>query len=420
MMNMQGTLSIVRPIGLINVSTDCFFNSVIQALFSLRSFRNHVQNFNGHVHYDNNTEINAVNCIQQLFRDMENETMNPLSSHEYLMELGLPDYVEHRQCDAQECMSYIIDLFYPRIDDKTNPKHNFVPDNSEFLIEGEEFVLCSNCNKQFIKKFGESLSQIEFLEPDVQHSVQLKVDDLTNRFGDKMDELYKCEHCKYSHPDGTLATQGRTVMNLKKYLIIQLKTFGYDQCFRQSFKSIPNLQIEEQVENILLGKLNLCAVIYHIGGDSPVSGHYVSSVKRNNIWYTCNDVAIKEDRVKLSCLTTEKNTMIPYLLIYEKDDQSNSLTAISTYSQLDNQTQIPVENNHYNIVNVEKDVSIKRKLQATSPDNADTVKLQKLSKQSQNSTACKLYVICPDENCDKHIVVNSMMKKSVSVPFRQV
>ena len=128
--------------------------------------------------------------------------------------------------------------------------------------------------------------------PDVQHSVQLKIDDLTNRFGDKMDELYKCENCKYSHPEGTIATNGRTLTNFNKYLIIQLKTFGFDRCNRRSFKSIPNLQIEEQVENVLLGKLNLCAIVYHIGGDSPVSGHYVSSVKRNNgmVWYGMGDL----------------------------------------------------------------------------------------------------------------------------------
>ena len=31
-----------RPIGLVNVYNDCFFNSVVQALFAFPSFRNHV------------------------------------------------------------------------------------------------------------------------------------------------------------------------------------------------------------------------------------------------------------------------------------------------------------------------------------------------------------------------------------------
>ena len=33
------------PVGLINHSNDCFFNSSIEALFSLQSFRDHVRDF---------------------------------------------------------------------------------------------------------------------------------------------------------------------------------------------------------------------------------------------------------------------------------------------------------------------------------------------------------------------------------------
>ena len=44
--------------------------------------------------------------------------MNPLPTVEHLMSLGMADYLEHRQCDAQECMTYILNLFYPHINDK--------------------------------------------------------------------------------------------------------------------------------------------------------------------------------------------------------------------------------------------------------------------------------------------------------------
>ena len=114
-----------RPIGLVNVANDCYFNAVMQSLFSLESFRNHVKNFNSHIH----NEVNAVNHVKQLFQEMERKSMNPLPTHEHLMSLGLPGYIENRQCDAQECMTYIINLFYPRVNDKTNPRHNFVPEN---------------------------------------------------------------------------------------------------------------------------------------------------------------------------------------------------------------------------------------------------------------------------------------------------
>ena len=76
-----------------------------------------------------------------------------------------------------------------------------------------------------------------------------------NPYGESIDGLYKCEPCTPTKPDGTVATRARTLMNLNKYMIIQLKTFGYDQVSRQPLKKIPKLQIEEQVDTILLGKL---------------------------------------------------------------------------------------------------------------------------------------------------------------------
>ena len=215
-------------------------------------------------------------------------------------------------------LTYILNLFYPRINDTNNPHHNEVPENCEFLLDGEESVLCFNCNKHSNKYFRESLSQIEFHEFDVEISVQMKIEEMTsNPYGERMDELYKCEHCRLTQPNGTEATRARTVMNINKYIIIQLKTFGYDQTTQQIFKTIPELRIEEQIDNILLGKLNLCAVVYHIG-NSPTQGHYVSCVKENNIWYTCND-SICTNGVKLHCAPTDQDKMTPYLLIYEKD-----------------------------------------------------------------------------------------------------
>ena len=77
-------------------------------------------------------------------------------------------------------------------------------------------------------------------------------------------------------------------MNLQKYVIVQLKTFSFNRFTREVSQNIPELIIEEQFDNILLGKLNLSAIVYHIG-DSPTEGHYVACVKRITTWYACND-----------------------------------------------------------------------------------------------------------------------------------
>ena len=86
-------------------------------------------------------------------------------------------------------------------------------------------------------------------------------------------------------------------------------------------KIIPDLIIEEEINNILIGTLKLRAIVYHVG-DSPDQGHYVCAVKNGDTWYTCNDDQINFG-VKLECNPTVKDDLlIPYLLIYEKVHES--------------------------------------------------------------------------------------------------
>merc|ERR1712034_217381 len=96
---------------------------------------------------------------------------------------------------------------------------------------------------------------------------------------------------------------------------------GYNRSMNRGFKIIPDLTIEEEITNILIGTLHLCAIVYHTG-DSPDQGHYVCAVKNGDTWYTCNDDQINFG-VKLECNRTVKDDLlIPYLLIYEKVHES--------------------------------------------------------------------------------------------------
>ena len=75
-------------VGLINVRNDCFFNSTVQALFSLSSFRDHVENFDSSVfkNFDSSVsnKVNAVASIQQLFRNMAAKIRDLLDTHNFL------------------------------------------------------------------------------------------------------------------------------------------------------------------------------------------------------------------------------------------------------------------------------------------------------------------------------------------------
>ena len=231
---------------------------------------------------------------------MEAKSNSPLETHSCVIKLQLPGYIENHQFDAEECMTHIVNLFNPRVNDINDPRNNQVPDDCLFLSEELESVYCQKCYKDSAKNSRQTLSQIEFSEfesirlnsieqetdsslsllpmSSTHSSIKSKIEKMTNDPYGEMIEHYQCENCRTTKPNGTDATRSRTLMNINKYLTVQLKIFGYDTTTGQHFKKNPILRIQEQVENILLGNLNLRVIVYHIGETSD-QGHYVTSVK---------------------------------------------------------------------------------------------------------------------------------------------
>ena len=70
--------------------------------------------------------------------------------------------------------------------------------------------------------------------------------------------------------------------------------------------------------SILLGDLNLHAVVYHVGSTID-EGHYLASVKHGDTWYQCNDKSIMQG-ANCDPPTIPGAIITPYLLIYEKNN----------------------------------------------------------------------------------------------------
>ena len=130
-------------------------------------------------------------------------------------------------------------------------------------------------------------------------------------YGHVMDEPYHCIHCQSVR---TQASQPNYNECWKIYGH-SIEIFNYDQVSKDFSKTVPSLLIEEKIQNMLLGRFKLQAIVYHIGW-SLFRGHYKSSVKYDKIWYTNNDLNYSIG-VELKCSTNETG-MIPYLLICEK------------------------------------------------------------------------------------------------------
>ena len=92
--------NLCKPIGLLNSNNVCFFNSIVQALNSLSSFRNHFINIEGE------------NIFKSIFFKMQSRKL-PFSLKEYLVGLQLTDFNLGQQYDAHECLIQMLDKLYP-------------------------------------------------------------------------------------------------------------------------------------------------------------------------------------------------------------------------------------------------------------------------------------------------------------------
>ncbi|XP_066911966.1 uncharacterized protein [Clytia hemisphaerica] len=150
-------------------------------------------------------------------------------------------------------------------------------------------------------------------------------------YGEFLQEAYECSHC----PVRTVAKKFRTLFNVSNVLVIQLVIFGFDQNTFVSKKLAPNLNVETQFDNVLLGKLHLQAIVYH-HGNSANSGHYTAVVKYGETWYRVDDESVVPIPNVQSQYKVDDRS-VPYLLIYKKTSGEMPTTPIENKSHSDSQ-----------------------------------------------------------------------------------
>jgi Ubiquitin carboxyl-terminal hydrolase. len=92
------------PVKLMNEGVNvCFFNAVIQMLYSLRDFRFYIEQ---------TEHTNAIlRVIQDMFKELNAKEL--VRSSIYIQTLQLPNYTFGTQHDALECISHILDHCFP-------------------------------------------------------------------------------------------------------------------------------------------------------------------------------------------------------------------------------------------------------------------------------------------------------------------
>ena len=298
---MSGESSRKLPLGLKNLGQNvCFFNSVIQALYSVDDLRKLVFQFNV-----NKNDSPAKFAMKELFTSMTLSDI-PIETYHLIPSFNLLDYNHARfeQFDAQEFLIRVLDQILP-----------IKEDESIFTTSVFESVLCKQCKKVSERTIYEPVCQIKFAQP-FNNSIENLISKLVNDpYGEPLDELYHCSNC----PVRTNAIKSRTLFHISDYLIVSLGMFSYDRINLTSRKLVPDVKIEAEFENVLLGTVSLQAIVFH-HGDAANSGHYTSAVKYGQIWYSINDDKVSRiDNPDFNCRV--KDDIVPYLLIYKKSNK---------------------------------------------------------------------------------------------------
>ena len=137
-------------------------------------------------------------------------------------------------------------------------------------------------------------------------------------------------------------------------------------------------------------------------------------MKENNIWYYCNDAIVTEG-VKLNCYPTDRDKMVPYLLIYEKDLGSETpLLNISSNMTANEESDhnivdgSDIDFSLNSCVNDDgKGYVITDESSVCNNENISSDDLKSNANITTKSSVYKGYVICSNENCNEHCMLDS-------------
>ncbi|MCH2406271.1 MAG: ubiquitin carboxyl-terminal hydrolase, partial [Nitrosopumilus sp.] len=296
------------PLGLMNKGENvCFFNSVIQVLYAIPAFRDIVLTLPAP------SSNGTVNAIKRLFDKIKNSqsSNSPVRTSTFIHDIDLRDYEFGRQYDAHECLLQLLGKFYPEIDNNCMFKVSWLESTiceNEKVIGNSRIQPCFHRTENMINHFNLTL------EVDATSSNQT-ITQLLNRLeNSSLAEGYTCDNCQFKDTSNKVDLISET----SDVLIFQLKLFKYIREYNTTTKVIPNLTVDEDLH--LFGQYwTLHGIIYH-QGEQAISGHYTCGINVNDTWYTISDTRVEpqQNKIRLSCRQYNRDSSVPYILIYKK------------------------------------------------------------------------------------------------------
>ena len=320
--------------GLVNEANTCYFNVIMQSLFSLIILRRAIYQ----IPTDDDSPIYE---IQKLFHELQNQTGSraSLKCVEIFKKLGWQKSYWNAQQDSQEIFSFIFDIL-------SEAEKNYFDDKAKMsnLCEGSVYTTITCTDIEYESKKAENFLFIQ-LDLDGCHTLIECIDRflvIETMVGENM----------YETPDKTYHEALRSVAfnKIPPILFIQLKRFRYDDSGMIKTNSRMEYPPEIDFANYYGNKItdlvySLYGVIVHDGNMN--SGHYYVFLKDFTIdtWIKYNDTRVtyasdpevfennfggfvEEIGITDDCEITpqlKESSQTAYMLIYVKKDKIDEI-----------------------------------------------------------------------------------------------
>ncbi|KAG5889725.1 hypothetical protein JTB14_010199 [Gonioctena quinquepunctata] len=310
----------VEKVGLNNLGNTCYMNSVLQALFMTKTFRNEVVLYN--------KEISQLFLkLQDLFVLLQFSKRSSLSPFDILNLSRPPGFLPGHQHDSSEFLGYLLDTLHEQENNVADGAACSEDEGASAVIPtvvqqsfGGKTLTVSHCGEcgtksERVDNFREL--QLSFPNHSENQTVQTLLDYYLQPEKLTGDNQYQCELCSRL-TDSERVTR---IVEAPPRLILTLKHFRYDPTSHQRTKLLQTVALDEHLmlDNC---RYELYAAVVHCGS-SVDSGHYYTFAKDTpSNWFKFNDCSVTRATPEDLCRLKPPET--PYILFYSREDVSES------------------------------------------------------------------------------------------------
>ncbi|KAG8178581.1 hypothetical protein JTE90_021002 [Oedothorax gibbosus] len=330
--------------GLVNFGNTCYCNSVLQALYFCKPFREKVLDYKAK---NKRTKETLLTCLADLFYNIatQKKKTGTIAPKKFIARLRKENEVfdNYMQQDAHEFLNYLLNTIADILQEKqqgnikvkstnqngeplqtSKPEPTWVHDIFQGTLTNE--TRCLNCETV-------SSKDEDFLDLSVDVNQNTSITHCLRGFSNTetlcSEHKYYCENCCSKQE----AQKRMRVKKLPMILALHLKRFKYmeqqNRHTKLSYRVV--FPLELRLFNTSDDAYNpdrlydLVAVVIHCGS-GPNRGHYISIVKSHGLWLLFDDDIV--DKIDASAIEdfygltsdTQKTSESGYILFYQSKE----------------------------------------------------------------------------------------------------